>query len=131
MEFKDQYLTFDEYKELGGTLEQTPFNLLEYETRRIIDEKTQLRLKKSVIIPFEVKICSFNLIDYLNNFISENKTNGNIASESVGSYSVTYITGNQIKETIASNKIEINNIIKKYLFGVIVNDEHILYLGVK
>ena len=45
MEFSGQYLTYDEYKELGGNLDQTPFNLLEFESRRIIDSKTQQRLK--------------------------------------------------------------------------------------
>ena len=29
MEFKGQYLTYNEYKSLGGNLNQTPFNLLE------------------------------------------------------------------------------------------------------
>ena len=28
MEFNDQYLTYQEYADLGGTLEETPFNLL-------------------------------------------------------------------------------------------------------
>ena len=37
MEFSGQYLTYLEYKALGGTLDQTPFNILEFEARRQID----------------------------------------------------------------------------------------------
>ena len=40
MKFKGQYLTYQEYKGLGGTLELTPFNILEFEARRRIDEIT-------------------------------------------------------------------------------------------
>ena len=40
MTFDNQYLTYSEYQELGGTLAELPFNLLEYESRKIIDEKT-------------------------------------------------------------------------------------------
>ena len=48
MEFKGQYLTYEDYKALGGTLDLTPFNLLEFEARRRIDIKTQNRLKNIV-----------------------------------------------------------------------------------
>ena len=54
MEFSGQYLTYDEYKALGGSLDQTPFNLLEYEARRIIDNRTLQRLKGIEKIPQEV-----------------------------------------------------------------------------
>ena len=51
MEFSGQYLTYDEYKALGGNLDITPFNLLEYEARRIIDSRTLQRLKGIEKIP--------------------------------------------------------------------------------
>ena len=44
MEFEGQYLTYNEYKALGGRLDQTPFNILEFEARRKIDERTFERL---------------------------------------------------------------------------------------
>ena len=61
MEFSGQYLNYSEYRLLGGTLDQTPFNLLEFEARKKIDERTQGRLKNVVEIPQEVKICMFAL----------------------------------------------------------------------
>ena len=45
MQFEGQYLTYPEYRSLGGTLDITPFNLLEFEARRKIDIETQSRLK--------------------------------------------------------------------------------------
>ena len=55
MEFSGQYLTYEEYKALGGTLDLTPFNLLEFESRRLIDTRTHNRLKNVDNIPEEVK----------------------------------------------------------------------------
>jgi len=131
MDFEGQYLEFDEYQELGGSLNETPFNLLEYEARRKIDERTQGRLKNIKEIPQEVKMCVFALINSIETYSNESIKNKNIASESVGSYSVSYASGSQIQEIIKSKNVELNDIINTYLYGVIVNNEHILYLGVK
>ena len=130
MEFSGQYLTYDEYKALGGNLDITPFNLLEYEARRIIDNRTLQRLKGINIIPQEVKMCMFSLINTINSYASQGQTSKNISSESVGSYSVSYITGTQIQETINSKNAELTYIVLTYLTGVIVNGEHLVYLGV-
>ena len=132
MEFSGQYLTYDNYKALGGKLDQTPFNLLEFEARRKIDERTQGRLKNAVKIPQEVKMCMFALINSIDSYGSSTSGNNkNIASETIDGYSVSYVTGGTIQEIIKSKNIELNDIISTYLVGVIVNNEHILYLGVK
>ena len=34
MEFSGQYLNYEEYKSLGGTLDIMPFNILEFESRK-------------------------------------------------------------------------------------------------
>lgn len=133
MEFEGQYLDFEEYEELGGSLNETPFNILEFEARKKIDERTQERLKGIEQLPIEVKMCMFALIDTIKGYTNayENNNNKNIISESVGSYSVNYASGSQIQEIIKSKSEELNDIIRNYLFGVVVNKEHILYLGVK
>ena len=132
MEFNGQYLTYNEYKALGGNLGITPFNLLEYEARRKVDERTQQRLKNVNDIPQEVKMCVYALVNDLVAYSNNTGTidNKNVASESVGSYSVNYITGSQIQETIKSKNAELDNTIATYLTGVVVNGEHIVYLGV-
>lgn len=134
MEFSGQYLTFTEYRGLGGTLAETPFNLLEFESRRQIDIRTQNRLKDSENIPQEVKLCMFNLINTIDNYaksINSATEGGNIASESTDGYSVTYVKSAQIKEIIQSKSVEIDDTIRTYLLGVIYNNEHLMFLGVK
>ena len=131
MEFSGQYLTYNEYRTLGGTLDLTPFNLLEYEARRKIDERTQGRLKEVADVPQEVKMCVFALINSMNSYGSSIESNNkNVASESIDGYSVSYVTGGTIQEIIKSKSVELNDIINTYLIGVIVNGEHIMYLGV-
>ena len=130
MDFNGQYLTYNEYKALGGSLDITPFNLLEFEARRIIDSRTLQRLRKVEKQPQEVKICMFTLINNINSYISENQISKNISSESVGSYSVSYATGTQIQEIVKSKNAELNDIVSTYLTGVVINGEHVIYLGV-
>lgn len=132
MEFSGQYLEYDEYLELGGSLAETPFNILEFEARRKIDERTQGRLKNVANVPQEVKMCTFALISSLNSYgNSASGNNKNIASESTDGYSVSYVTGGTIQEMIHSKSVELNDIINTYLIGVVVDGQHIMYLGVK
>jgi len=135
MDFSEQYLTYAEYRSLGGTLDITPFNLLEFEARRNIDIRTLNRLKgiDSAKIPQEVKLCEYNLINSINDFAESIKSatgNGNIASENIDGYSVSYVKSSSIKDIISSKGAEIDDIIRTYLLGVIFNGEHLMYLGV-
>lgn len=134
MEFSGQYLTYEEYKALGGTLDLSPFNVLEFEARRKIDIRTFNRLKNSEEIPQEVKLCEYNLINSINNFVSASATiaeNGNVKSENTDGYSISYLSANEISDVIKSKSTEIDDIIRTYLLGVIFNDEHLMYCGVE
>lgn len=117
-----QYLTYNEYIGLGGTLEQTPFNLLEFEARKIIDTETQNRLVNLETQIEEVKRCVFALINELKN--QENEKN--ISSESVGSYSVSYNNA-----TSQDKMRNIHTIVFTYLVNCITPDGvPYLYRGV-
>jgi len=131
MKFEGQYLTFNEYQALGGTLnDDNAFDLLEYEVRKKINLRTQNRLVNLTEIPFDVKMCVNRLIDKVNIWIkNEKKHDDNKASESVGSYSVSFITGSQIVETLNAHNVEVEDIMLEYLYGVKVNNVHVLYLG--
>lgn len=136
MEFSGQYLTYEEYRLLGGTKDLTPFNLLEFEARRRIDIRTQNRLKgiDSKDIPQEVKICEFKMIDSMSSYdetLSNVASNGNVASENTDGYSVSYITSDKVSDVISSKDKELNTIMYECLVGVIVNGEHIMYAGVR
>ena len=127
MEFKNQYLSYEEYKILGGTLGEMPFNILELKARQIINERTQNRLKNIEKIPQEVKNCVYDLINTMNKYnLSNNSTSSNISSENTDGYSVTYKSGT---EMTAEQKAQFEDIMFTDLYGVIVNGESILYLG--
>ena len=136
MTFEGQYLTYAEYQALGGSaIGETPFNLLEFESRRRIDILTQNRLKgtNSVDIPQEVKLCEFNLINSIMSFASSTTdaiNNGVISSETTDGYSVSYINASQISDIVKSKNDEFNDIINTYLLGVVFNGQHLMYIGV-
>ena len=137
MDFSGQYLKYSEYKALGGTLAENPsFNLLEYEARRMIDMRTQNRLKDVELeeIPQEVKLCEFNLINSIQNYIKTLEgisNNSGVASENTDGYSVSYVTSSQIVDIVKSKNSELNDIIRTYLLGIIVNGEHLMFIGTK
>lgn len=131
MDFTNQYLSYQEYMVLGGTLEEVPFNELEYECRRIIDRRTQNRLKNADEIPEEVKMLENKMIQTLQGYyVSLNKAQSGVTSENTDGYSVTYISSSQIGDLIEHEYGHLHELISTYLFGVIVNNEHLLYCGV-
>lgn len=133
MEFEGQYLTYEDYKGLGGTLDLMPFNLLEFECRRKIDLRTSNRLKETDYgdIPQEIKMCEFELINSLNGYRQSitSASVSNVASVSTDGYSESYITPAQIQDIVKSRSSEINDAIREYLGGVIFNGEHLLFCG--
>lgn len=56
------YLTYDEYQEMGGTLEKAAFDSFAFRAKGIIDKYTYSRLAKDSNIPYEVKRVMFDLI---------------------------------------------------------------------
>lgn len=133
MEFSGQYLTYEEYKGLGGTLSEMPFNILEFETRKRIDNRTQNRIKCMSSKPEEIKLCVNAMINTLDQYVIDNSKgiNKNIASESIDGYSVSYITGSQVQEAIKSKRSELEDIMRTYLGNVKTSDNiPVLYLGV-
>lgn len=131
MDFTNQYLNYEEYMVLGGTLEEVPFNELEYECRRIIDSRTQNRLKNADKIPEEVKMLENKMLQTLQGYyVSLNKAQSGVASENTDGYSVSYISSNQISQLIEGKIDVLQDLVSTYLFGVIVNNEHLLYCGV-
>ena len=121
MEFENQYLTYDEYKEdLKGTLSEMPFNLLEYRAEKQVDEITCNRFRKTSNYPIELKLCINELITEIKKY---NDT-GTKSSEKVGDYSVNY------DRPVTSEKKQVfKNIIKEYLSNTKVNNVFVLYCG--
>ena len=138
MTFEGQYLTYLEYKDLvegegGSAMAEMPFNLLEFECRKKIDNRTQNRLVDVEDIPQEVKICEFKMINVMSkaNEKIETINDNTVKSENIDGYSVTYATQDEVKEILTIQEQEINNIMEDMLMNVVVNGVHIIYLGVE
>ena len=127
MEFKGQYLTYQEYLALGGTLDEMPFNLLEFNARKKIDERTFGRLIDKGQEYKEVKLCIYNMIITLNSYSSYDTQNKAISSESTDGYSISY--GTPQKSITEAKNSELEDIIDTYLSNLIVDDVPVLYRG--
>ena len=113
MEFENQYLTYEEYVELGGTLEETPFNILEFEAQKNIDRYTFGRIKEIEEQANEVKVCVFELVKVLSNYSKYAEQDKAIASESTDGYSISYSSSNEGISKAKSS--EVKSVIQTYL----------------
>lgn len=132
MEFEGQYLTYNEYKGLGGTLAETPFNLLEFQTRKEIELRTKGRLSNLDVteIPQEVKLCEYHLMNLVEQYAkTSSQSNNAVASENTDGYSISYLNPSSIQEIIKSKQSELDDIMLSELYNVIVDDEAIIYCG--
>ena len=127
MDFKGQYLNHEEYKALGGTLDLVPFNLLEYDVRKIIDERTQSRLVGIEDVPDDVKMCVFKMLEIKNRYQALKTQDKTIASENTDGYSITYRKREE-SDVDLENK-ELADVMESYLANVIVDGIPVLYLG--
>lgn len=127
MEFKGQYLTYQEYLALGGTLDEMPFNLLEYNARKKIDERTFGRLIDKGQEYQEVKLCVYNMITTLNSYSSYDTQNKAISSESTDGYSISY--GTPQKSITEAKNSELEDIMNSYLANIVIGNVPTLYRG--
>lgn len=129
MEFSGQYLDYNTYISLGGTLEESPFNLLEYNARKKIDERTFGRLIDIEDIPQELKLCTYELINILNSYSSYKVNSKGISSEGIDGYSISYQTpSKEITETLDK---EVEYVIVTYLANTVVDGVPVLFRGVR
>ena len=123
------YLTFDEYQEWGGKLDETACNRLSYKASRKIDRQTFNRLHNDTEIGEPVKRLMFELIGVINNSdtTSENYSPA-IASEGNDGYSVSYASGTIMTPEASDKKIE--SLIEEYLqFEKAQNGQFLLSCG--
>lgn len=143
------YLSYDEYKEYGGTLDETAFNDLEFDAESTINWYTFNRLKRpewaSVLNSDELKRCMYQLIRIkqmetellatssggVGGGIGWTKEAG-ITQESNDGVSVSYntLSSGELMAYFNGSKTK-EDLIKQYL-GSIVNDlgRKILYRGI-
>lgn len=130
MEISGQYLTFAEYKALGGTLAEMPFKILEFEARQNVDKYTFGRLKELENQNNEVKLCIYKLIEMIDSYSKQESQNKGIKGENTDGYSVTYLEPST-NITEAKNS-EIKGIVKEYLVDCKLEDgTPYMYCGVE
>lgn len=132
------YLTYDEYHDMGGTLDMTAFNDLVFDAQSTIDWYTFRRLKKETEIPEEVKYCMYKLISLLDDLkkasaidiaTQEDSSLAGISSQSNDGVSVSYNVISA-QDAIALNKDALKNCVQKYLSGVTDSlGRNLLYRG--
>lgn len=119
-----EYLTYDEYTNLGGTLDLTAFNRNITKVCGIIENATQGRIQALYGVPKEVKMLCCDLVEYFaNNSGSLKQISSH--SESAG--------GVSISESYATHSAdEIDGMIYDYLGQIRTKDgTPILYRGAR
>lgn len=105
------YLTYDEYKAIGGTLEETAFNRNIDRACGFVDLHTQSRLQSVLKVSQRAKACVRDLVEYLANNVSNGKV---IASKSQSAGGVSESESYATKTTDEMN-CEMLNIVYDYL----------------
>lgn len=130
MDMSPRYLTYDEYTEVGGTLDETEFNYYAYEAESYIDWYTFNRLHNTTDIPDAVKRCEVFLIKFIQERLAalgvvsmseESNTDGSplksILSQSNDGVSVSY-NSLAARDALEGLSAEIGKTIDRYLAGV-------------
>lgn len=109
-----QYLTFDEYKEMGGMLDLTAFKRNIVRTCSTIENATFGRISKMDDVPIQVKALCRDLVEYLSNNINvQNVITGKSHSSGPVSQSESYL----VKSKEEQNQ-DIDNMLNDYLASV-------------
>ncbi len=108
------YLTYDEYTDYGGSLDETAFLRLEFKAEKKVDNKTYGRLKSETEYSEAVKRLIFELIGILSNTdYSGEGYSPAVSSEGNDGYSVSFASGTVL--TIEAAEEQTNRLIAEYL----------------
>lgn len=113
-----EYLTYDDYKSIGGVLDSTAFNRCSIRAFSLIKQETNGRIDKMSAVPVEVKHLCRDLIEYLsNNSTTDRAISSESQSQGGSSESISYADK-------GTNDIvtEIWNLIYDYLASVTDDD---------
>lgn len=122
------YLNYSEYQNMGGTLDESTFDYLEFEARAYIDWVTFNRLWNEEVIPERVKECVYHIIRLIENKLDALDANPDVSEENFDSgkgivsqsNDGVSITFNKLtaKEIINAMDKELQDAIQRYLQGI-------------
>lgn len=112
----EQYLTYQEYVERGGTMSEDDFNVAEYKARSYIDYLTDCRVQDMAEVPEAVKMCIMSIIKVDSVYgVDAQVDNPAVASFNTDGYSESY--GSASDQSANANKV-LNSTIGRMLYGV-------------
>lgn len=121
------YLTYTEYQEMGGTLEEATFNDYEFRAEAVVNYATFNRLTKDTVIPNKVKRVIKYIIDMVQKQADSLSLGNSESSSSTGNVYITSQSNDGVSASyngMASTDVfsicdkEIQNAIQLYLYGV-------------
>lgn len=123
------YLSYTEYKAMGGTLDSSAFTSLERKARYLINSQASSRCGNRIAslseLPECIKECVFELISFLSsNSVIDKQIASESQSQGGASESVSYVT-----KTEAEIEAQGENIIHDFLYGG--GCGYLLYKGAK
>ncbi len=128
------YIDYAFYKNVyGGTVSEAEFPKLNIQAQSKVDYYTFGRIKHLEIIPDSVKFAVCEVIDVINKGLLEleekSSTNRRIASESIGSHSVSFKYGDEVSTSKDKDKT-IDDRIYEVVATYLMNEQNLLYRGV-
>lgn len=107
-----RYLTYDEYINIGGTLDETAFERVVVAARAVVDMYTQNRLRASLEVSERVQCCVRDLCEYLD--ANNNTSHKAVTSKSQSAGGVSESENYAIKSS-EDVRTEMYNIVYIYL----------------
>lgn len=112
-----QYLTYDEYVNYGGTMDEADFPVAEFKARSRIDWLTMARVQNMKVVPEEVKLAMMVIIKVDSKFSATSQVESAIVSSfSTDGYSESY--GSIFEQAGYADK-QVNREVTKMLFGIV------------
>ena len=112
-----QYLTYKEYENLGGTMDEDAFTVAEFKARSRIDWLTLGRVKYMRVVPEEVKLAMMTIIKVDSKYSADAQVdNAIVSSFNTDGYSESY---GGVSEQSGAAEAQTNREVCKMLFGVL------------
>lgn len=123
-----QYLTYDEYLQYGGTMDEDEYVIAEFKARSRIDWLTLGRVQNMRTVPEEVKLAILAIMKVDSKYSADAQSDSAIvASFSTDGYSESY---GGISEQSGNAQKQLNMQVTKMLFGVLDDyGEPLIYRG--
>ena len=124
-----QYLTYEEYIAMGGTLSATEFPVAEFKARSRIDWMTLARVQNMAVVPEEVKMAMMVIMKVDSKYSADSQADSAIVSSySTDGYGESY---GGVSEQSDNADRQLYREVSKMLFGVLDdNGVPLIYKGV-